>query len=292
MNATQPPNPWRHPWKHLRWKWSQASDDEKQGYKFWGPVAVAITATELGGVFSKSMKRWGAPWHTISSTIGHLEDMHPWFGVIVVATIGLSVFYAYIYAIQSGAAPSPATTTPIKVSVPRSRFTFRYGWPTVLVLTGLTSWIGYETLHGDYELSYVIYSASLVFGILLPLALTRWAHKDVNFPSLFATLRYLRVRFLFLAAFLFAWIGVAIVHLALYPWPNLAREPAKYAGRTATSAQAAASHVVDDRWAFSVARRDVDNGREVWRVYFVDGKGPACVVTVPKDDPPTTSGAC
>jgi len=290
LNEVRPPSAWHHPVQHLRWKWSRASDDEKQGYKFWGPVALAITATELGGVFSKTMKNWGAPWHTISSTIGHLEDMRPWFGVIVVAAIGISVFYAYIYALQGE--PAPADTTPIAVGVPRSRFTFRYGWPTVLVLTGVTSFIGYETLHGDYELSYVIYGASLFFGVLVPLGLSRWAHKEVNFPSLFATMRYLRARFLFAAAFLFAWIGVAIVHLALYPWPNLAREPATYAGRTATSARAAASHVVAERWTFSVARRDVENGREVWRVYFVDGKGPACVVTVPKDDPPTTSSTC
>ena len=53
-------------------------------------VTLAIAVTEILGVTSKSF-RDAIPWPTISTTVGHLEDLHSFWSLIVVATVALRV---------------------------------------------------------------------------------------------------------------------------------------------------------------------------------------------------------
>jgi len=294
------PNILRHPWKWTRWFRETRPKDEIEGYKFWGPVAAAVTATELIGAFSGKLVDPGkAPWHTISSTIGHLEDLHPWVGLLVVGVIALTGFYAVIYVTKE---PAPGTTvsghetTPLVVR--RFRW-FRYGWPTVIVLEALACYLGHGHWYfrGEYGLSYLIYLSFLVLGILIPLILaSRWLKKHVKFPTLFATMRYLRAESQLSAALVMAGLGILVIHLALYPWPNLAREPATFAGRTKGNAQKFATKKLraerqlnsatagkKQELTFLSASKQVQDGREAWAVYFIDPNlvdAKACVVTV------------
>jgi hypothetical protein len=74
-------------------KFAGATAEELHGYAFWGPVALAVLVTELLG--TGWFGSYG--WPTISSTVGHLQDLNDLWGVPVVGLIGIAAFYAMAY---------------------------------------------------------------------------------------------------------------------------------------------------------------------------------------------------
>lgn len=272
----------------LKWFWTtrlghrvarwfrDATVEELHGYAFWGPVALAIAISEL---LATSWFGRFEHWPTISTTIGHLQDLDSLWGVPVVGLIGLAAFYA----IASDARPRSDARSEY---VMRGRgFTLRYGWPLVLGATALAAVLANLFGAGFYERGYWVWGAFALFGIAIPLALARFTRKHVVFPTVFHTFKCLSGRFRWVAATLAAGLAILVFHLALYPWPNLERRPAAFAGLTAQDARAAAEGAIkslpDARpaLAFSTSIRSVFRGEDAWHVYFSDRSGPSPTFT-------------
>ena len=49
----------------------------------------------------------GAPWPTISGTIGEIEYRHPWAALVVVGVIVFVAYYAFRYRLDDPAHPQP-----------------------------------------------------------------------------------------------------------------------------------------------------------------------------------------
>lgn len=261
--------------RFLRWFWKTrlgcwlskkfegAEAPELHGYAYWGPVALAIAVTEILGALSPQF-RDAIPWPTISGTVGHAQDVHSAWGLAVVAVIAATAFYAVLYV---GGAPAPG--------IRRFFFKLAYGWPLVLILTvlvavGVRGFVSEDKIH----LGYAIYGSFALFGIVIPMILVWRKSEHVVFPNLFYTFRKLRERFRWVAMAVIAGLAILVLHLALYPWPNLAREPAKYAGLNAFRARASAERALmkapdsKENLVYSTQGRGISEGRNAWFVYF------------------------
>jgi hypothetical protein len=268
-----------------RWiqaKFHDASPEELHGYAYWGPVAVAIAATEILGALSESFRNW-IPWPTISGTVGHLEDLNSLWGVAVVAVIATTAFYALSQEEHATAATKPVLRL--------GRFRLHYGWPLVLILVALVALVVRTRTEDKFHLAYAIYGSFAVFGIVLPMIFIWRKSEWVVFPGLFFTLRRLRERFRWIALAVIAGLSILLIHLALYPWPDLAREPATFAGASAVKARAKARHALSDDpeakrpLIYTTQARNIVNGQNAWSVYFSELVGGVttyfgCVVTV------------
>jgi hypothetical protein len=261
-------------------RFADAEAPELHGYAFWGPVALAIATIEVLGATSRWFRNL-IPWTTISRTVGHIQDVDSRWGLAVVGIIAATFFYAISYA---GEAPSTGTT--------RFFSKFRYGWPLVYAATAVVFvfvlvFVSDEKIH----LGYAIYGSFAVFGIVLPMLLVWRKSNHVVFPNVFYTFRKLRERFRWVAMVVVMGLTVLVFHLALYPWPDLAREPAKYAGVSELRAREKATNALEstrdvrEDLKFSAQGRGFSDGREAWLVHFNVGSGDdsidtGCIVTV------------
>lgn len=252
---------------------------ELHGYAYWLPVAFVITCVEIAGATSSTFIHWP----TISSTVGHIQDLDGRWGLAVVFIIGATA----LAAVTSTQEADPPGTKRI--------LGLRYGWPLVLLIVAVTALLVALLDDTDnrslkkYHLGYAIYGTFAVFGIIIPMILV-WANSNhVVFPSLFYTLRKLRTRFRWLAVAIIGGLAILLVHLALYPWPNLAREPAKFAGINGYHARAAAEtaikndDTVKDGLGYSAEIRTITHGQDLWLVVFLVNNQPTdtpCVVEV------------
>lgn len=280
----------------LKWFWKNsiglriakrfrdAAPEELHGYAFWGPVIVAILVTEIlgtGWLTNRLKDEW--PWHTISSTVGHLEDLESLVGVAVVTVIVATVFYAVSYA-STSRPPSEGRT---ELILGRGRLTTRYGWPVVIGATAVVAIVGYFASLDRYPLSYAIYGSFALLGILIPLVLVL-LKKHVVFPSLPYTLNCLQGRIPLVLVIVVAGLSILVIHLTFYPWPDLARESASYAGLSSVEARENATAELERRGRnptsleFSTQRRGLSGEKSAWLVYFLseDGRYSGCVVTV------------
>lgn len=255
-----------------RWitrKFGDATPQELHGYAYWGPVALAIAVIEILGALSKTFRN-AIPWPTISSTVGHIQDLDGRWGLAVVFVIALAAFGAVL---SSGEARPPGTQA-IFLGV-------RYGWPLVFVITGVTALL--VSLLDDtaneqlkkFHLGYAIYGAFAVFGIVIPMILVWRKSNRVVFPGVFYTFRKLRERFRWIAAAVTGGLAMLLIHLALYPWPNLAREPASYAGLNGYHARVEAENAIKrpangakSDLVYSTEGRGISSGHDVWFVHF------------------------
>jgi hypothetical protein len=181
---------------------------ERLGYVVWGAVALVVAIPELWALASN-----GAPWPTISGTTGHLEDLwHP-TAVFVVALIVVAAALATGYG-------RPAERTP--TVAPAGQW-----WPFLYLGSAVAFTVGAGFLasgvvngsEGRFVLGYVIYGLIGFFFILLP-AVFGWVFV-VPFPSLITTLRDLERRVPLVALVVLAGLVILLIHLALYPWPDV-----------------------------------------------------------------------
>jgi len=264
-----------------------------RGYLFWGVVIGAILLVELAGALAHWLdKHVGItiPWTTISGMIGHLEELWPATAVVVVAVIAPVAVYAL--------GPStPGRHSPLRrwLRPPGSvEITRWYGAGLALALSALTGFVGVALFDDDFHRAYVIYLALFVFGIVVPSLLPSVLHRKAGFTSLFVTLQHLRRRRDALAMVatvaISGGLAILIVHLAFYPWPDITKEPIRYAGRSAKGARDAAVAKVkalrpQGGLLYSAQARQVVNGKEAWVVFFL-GAGDAdsgCSVILKKE---------
>jgi hypothetical protein len=279
------------PWSPVRWwraivrNWKAegpVEPRERRGYWFWGPTVLIILAVELLGALSSTFKN-KIPWPTISATIGHLEKRWDWVAVIVVGLISATAFQVLAYK----AGPRTDTGRSQRPNAPPAQPS-GYNWLFVLI-PGLIA-LGLAIAFGasKIQLGYIIYGVLAVFGIVVPSVLAFVLNKDVRFPALFFTLDRLRRRFNAAALILVTGLAILVVHLAFYPWPDITHESASFAGLTAQKARDRAERKVQSlrtglpALVYSTQSRDVDDGQDVWRVYFRTSSGASsgCIVTV------------
>jgi hypothetical protein len=93
----------------------------------------------------------------------------------------------------------------------------------VIAIPEITAAVDHARLkpHGRFFLGYVLYGLIAFVWIVVPSVLAFWFAKDIAFPPLFRTVAYLERRLHFVAAILLVGFVVLLIHLALYPWPNI-----------------------------------------------------------------------
>lgn len=296
---------------YLAARFSDLSKSEAAGYVVWLAMGVVVGVPEIWAAASGE----GFWWPTISSTVGHLEDKSAIVAIVPVAVLAAAalalrradpnevVLQAGNQALQrtpegrlAKAGTIPEDELPALALTPQVVLPERSQWP-VIPYFGIATVvvIGASLLAAAAEnpwlLGYVMYSTIAIFWILLPNWLAYRRRTDVPFTSLFFTIRCLERRLRFVALLFAAGLAILLIHLALYPWPDLARESAGYAGITAAKAREKAKGALEKEQPqaelkVSAQSRGTVDGQRAWYVYFVskqDGKFSGCVVTVSKN---------
>jgi hypothetical protein len=285
---------WLGRWLARRFR--DATPDEIRGYQFWAPVAVVITTAELLGLGKIASFDY---WPTISTTVGDLQDRDSRWGLVVVALIALAAFYAVAYKLRPPVAPEFV----LRGNAGQAG-AIRYSWRIVYAVTIGAAVAAALLLDEKIHRGYLIYATLALFGIIIPFALAlpwRGEHR-VAFPNLFFTFTAFRERFRPAASIVVALLAILVLHLALYPWPDLARESASFGGLTGHQARGRALAALDEpgikeELRFSTSQRSVVNGRDAWHVYYNDlvGGEPVyngCYVVVVRDRRPEPSEGC
>jgi hypothetical protein len=195
------------------------------GYVVWGSAALVVLIPELTAAFSHQV--W---WPTISSTVGHLEYLRDWVGLIVVGLIVVAMYELIRYPLLKGQAPRNALPR-----TPMGRLTRRGGEQTELsallllvgsgcIAVGAGIAAGLDPpKSGDFILGYVLYGLIAIFTFIIPSSVAFWWGRDVAFPTLFATVANLEHRRWchFIAVLVVVGLVILVFHLGLYPWPNI-----------------------------------------------------------------------
>lgn len=275
------------------------SPEIRSGYRFWGVVVATILFVELAGAMSQWLEKHigvSIPWTTISGMVGHLEELWPMTAVFVVAIIAPATFFALapVELVHHSDLGRWYVGSP-----PEKRAQWYTAW-VVFVLSALVGVIAVSVFDDDFVRAYFIYGALFVFGIVVPSFLVLVLGREVGFTSLMFTVRHLRQRGdwkAWLATIaLSAGLAILMIHLAFYPWPDITKEPVRYAGLTATKARSKAVQRIKQlrlgasALAYSTQARGVVKGKEAWVVFFSspDGSDSGCVVIVKEETVDTT----
>jgi hypothetical protein len=190
--------------------------DERNGYVFWGLVALFIGVPDVLAALSRRLKA-DIPWPTISNLVGKdLERHHHWIALVVVGLIVVVTIHTFTYPATKKKAGRALRDPSEAVHVSWSE------WYIALVAAAgaaagvIASVVGAS----KNELGYAIYVTLAITGVVVPSALAYWWNRVLAIPTLFATLAYLRTRAAWVAAFVVALLVLLLFHLALYPWPN------------------------------------------------------------------------
>jgi hypothetical protein len=190
--------------------------DERNGYVYWGLVALFIGVPEVLAALSDAIKA-DIPWPTVSNLVGKdLERHHHWIAPIVVGLIVVVTVHTLTYPAAKKKAGRAVRHPSEAVHVTWSE------WYIVLVAaSGVVAGVIASALGASKnELGYAIYTTLTIAGVIVPSALAYWWNRVLAIPTLFATLAYLRTRAAWFAALVVAALVVLLFHLALYPWPN------------------------------------------------------------------------
>jgi hypothetical protein len=196
---------------------------ERWGYRLWTLVGLVIAIPELGAAV------WdNGPWPTISGTTGHLEDIWKPTAIFVVALI----VFAAGRALGYGAPRDPAEAPGVEPARANDWWPWIY-FGVAVVGTAVAGFVVAKTVDGGKEaqfvVGYVIYGLIGFFFLLVPAlfgwALARFAGRDVvPFPPIFRTVADLEKRVPLIALILLTGLVILLIHLALYPWPDISHQ--------------------------------------------------------------------
>lgn len=223
-----------------RWRaaFGEVTRAEWWGYVLWGAVGLVIAIPEIAAA------AWhGGPWPTISGTIGHLEVIWSGTAIIVVAVVVAVAMHVLRYRpdnptmgvirpmtglrrTQSGRLTKRPTRTAAAMSAAKKDWIGYAYLATAFVAVLVPSVVVGTLVRGSSDqtkwiVGYVIYGCIAVFCVALPSALAYWV-SDVPFPTLFRTISDLERLWRPIAVVIVAGLAVLVVHLALYPWPDIA----------------------------------------------------------------------
>jgi hypothetical protein len=223
------------------------------GYFVWIGAALMVAVPEITAA---SFSRDTLGFITISETVGHLERYHNWIelgviGVIVAAVVSL----VRIPPRQSGAQKTAAGAA----RTPGGRITFHSTPGTTkhpstwdeeaapwiflaaaIVAAGLVAFGGWATAEWwddarRFHVSFVIYVSLATLWFVIPGLLAVFAGEDVPFPTMFRTVHDLEdwlkgrswrwmlgPKLAWLVTPVIFWgLVVLLIHLTLYPYPNI-----------------------------------------------------------------------
>lgn len=219
------------------------------GYLIWGIAAAVIAIPELLAAAGAGLGF--LHFKTISETTGHLERYHPWVELVVVAAI---VFFAYSYFRTSPHAdrgPNLGRTRGGRLTMDdhadddaRERFDdreprriFLVAAAVVLLGVALATWAAVQWWDDErhFHPSYVLYGLLFLFWLVIPSLVVFFGGREVPFPTLYRTVRNLeewleRKRWRWNLGPLLAWfvtyvilagLVILLIHLTLYPYPNI-----------------------------------------------------------------------
>jgi hypothetical protein len=283
---------------------------EAWGYGAWGAMGVVVGVPEIWAAISGD----GFYWPTISSTIGHLEDLAAVVALAPVALLAAAAsavlrFKPGDVVVQADYKALGRTAQGRLATVDVSDPQLLASGGTQLVESGRKEWsairyflvatlvvvagsLGAAQSGDKWVLGYVLYSLIAFFWIVVPNWVAYWHRRDVPFTTLFFTVRCLERRLRVVALVFAAGIAILLIHLALYPWPDLARTSASYAGVTPAKAQDKAEQTIKPLregkppLSHSTQHRGISNGRDAWFVYFTrssDAQYSGCFVIVTKE---------
>jgi hypothetical protein len=203
---------WLQRWWDARWR--GLTPYERWGYRVWGSVTVAIAIPEIWAAVAGN-----GPWPTISGTTGHLEDLWSPTAILVVGAIVIAAARALGY----GPKAPPARVEPGSGWWPYAYF--GGALVCVAVPSALVAIFVPEGPESRFVLGYVMYGLIGFFGLLVPAligwVLARFYAIALPFPPLFKTLSALEKRLPVVALVVVAGLVVLLIHLALYPWPDI-----------------------------------------------------------------------
>jgi hypothetical protein len=187
---------------------------ERNGYWFWGLMALFIGVPEILAGLSSTLKA-DIPWPTISNLVGrHLERRHHWVALLVMGVIVVVAYHAATYERQrqGHAIRKPADDVDV--------WTWG-GWYIVgVAVAGAAAGLIASALGANkVALGFAIY-ITLTVAALAPSVLAYVGAKVLDVPTLFTTVSDLQKRAHWAAAATVALLVVLMFHLALYPWPN------------------------------------------------------------------------
>jgi len=313
---------WRQAWESvparirrpLAARFQRVSKSEGCGYLVWAAMGVVVGVPEIWAAISGD----GFYWPTISGTVGHLEDKWSVVAVVPVAVLAASAYALGRFKVgdvvvrtddqatvrtQQGRLAKLGPATEALVTDENAWKEGRREWSafgyftqaTIVVIAG--SLIAAQS-NDRWVVGYVLYSLIAVEWILIPNAAAYWRKRDAPFTTLFYTVRLLEDR-LHAVAFLFlGGIAVLLIHLAVYPWPDLARDSASYAGLTPSKAEKKATDALSKKYPgtplkVSAQSKEVFDGSKAWFVYFRGPRGYSnCVVVVSSKGPDHVPSEC
>ena len=201
---------------------------ELWGYVVWGIGTIVVLIPEITAAADNKV-----PWPTISATVGHLEYMHDWIGLIVVGSIVFLTLQLIRYPLNSATATQTGSVTKLKrnslgriVRINSSRGNEPDEISLMMVLAalfvvGIGSLVASELDTNRFVLAYVLYGLIVISFVVVPSVLAFCWSRDIAFPTLFRTLADLERRAHLVAVLIIIGLVILLIHLALYPWPNI-----------------------------------------------------------------------
>jgi hypothetical protein len=230
-------------WATLKGRFVGVTRSEKWGYVVWGAMGVVIAVPELSAVG----KGCDFPWPTISTTVGHLQELWPAVAIVPVALIVIGAYFTF--TLMPSSPPLIADDDHLVVRTPEGRRTkvaftsydqllspsagaewsaqqpSRKALPVlpylgVATLAVLAGWVVALGIDDRFATGYIGYSIIAIFWVILPSALAYWFKRDIQFTTLTYTVGMLGRRLPIVAALTAALLVILLLHLALYPWPS------------------------------------------------------------------------
>lgn len=189
---------------------------ENWGYGVWFTLAAVVAVPEILAA------SWSGSWFpTISGTVGDLEDRWAWIAVIIVAVLACAVYGA----IRSGADDTHdkeeeelGDQAPTILGEVTAGF---YFFASLIAVAGGTAIAAVVTGGFDrFAVGRTLYGLTALLWVAVP-SLSAWLIKWTPFPTLFELVRNLERKFAPLAYLFVAGLTVLVIHLALYPWPEV-----------------------------------------------------------------------
>jgi hypothetical protein len=230
--------------------WHALHRREIMGYLVWGAMGVIIAVPEIWAAAAS-----GLPWQTISSSVGTgLTRDHTYVSLVVVIVLVIVGYYSFRYPLTRREPTADAEArTGTKVRERPYRRMERGGRLTLSTKrqpdadTGLVGTLGIvyffatsaviagATILTDqissgsperYHASYVLYGLIALFWILVPSVVALTMGHEAPWPTLFVTIKNLETRLgpLFgslAAAMVVAGLAILLLHLVLYPFPDI-----------------------------------------------------------------------
>ena len=223
---------------------------EYAGYVVWGIMGVIVAVPEIWASVGH-----GLPWQTISSTVGTgLARDNSWVDLVVIIVLVLVAYYSFRYP-PTRREPEPPSWVRAEDKVRKRPYrrmalggrltlstkqqpdaeTGVIGWIGIVYLVGSSAIIAGATILTDqlssgaderYHASFVLYGLIALFWILGPSLAALVGGHEAPFPTLFITIKTLEDRLgpLFgslVAALIVAGLAILLLHLVLYPFPDI-----------------------------------------------------------------------